>query len=200
MNDLFSDFNDTNTETDIKKNTQVQLNKRQAEAVEYTDGPLLILAGAGAGKTKTLVERMINIIKKGTEPKNILAITFTNKAAKEMKERVSKRMEEEGMFKFWNNSYANSPTIKTFHSLGMYVLQEEYVAANLTKRLTIYDESDSLGIIKDILDKENIDPKMFEPKKIKNAISRLKSDFIEITDYQAKAISPWLVFGCNIQM
>ena len=72
---------------------QIQLNKRQAEAVEYTDGPLLILAGAGAGKTKTIVERIINIIKKGTEPKNILAITFTNKAAKEMRERVMKRIE-----------------------------------------------------------------------------------------------------------
>jgi DNA helicase-2/ATP-dependent DNA helicase PcrA len=170
---------------------QIQLNKRQAEAVEYTDGPLLILAGAGAGKTKTIVERIINIIKKGTEPKNILAITFTNKAAKEMRERVMKRIEEEGMYGFWNNSYINAPTIKTFHSLGMYILQEEYLAANLTKRLTIYDEPDSLGIIKDILEKESIDPKMFEPKKIKNAISRLKSDFIEISDYQAKAFSPF---------
>jgi hypothetical protein len=150
---------------------KAELNERQKEAVEYTQGPLLILAGAGAGKTKTIVERIINIIKKGTEPNQILAITFTNKAAKEMRERILHRLKEEGIL---DNTYYfanqnNIPTIKTFHSLGMQILQEEYLRAGLTKRLTIYDDSDTNSLIKDILEQENIDPKMHEPRLIEDA-------------------------------
>jgi DNA helicase-2/ATP-dependent DNA helicase PcrA len=189
------------------------LNERQQEAVKYTEGPLLILAGAGAGKTKTIVERIIHIIKNGTEPKKILAITFTNKAAKEMRERITHRMKEEGIgptagrtnrlhevspegrydplqnpFSFLSQQM---PMIKTFHSLGMYILQEEYLAANLTKRLTIYDETDSLSIIKEILDREGIDPKMHEPRRVKGTISRIKSDLVDMNDYRQAAFSPF---------
>ncbi len=183
------------------------LNERQQQAVETTSGPLLILAGAGAGKTKTIVERIIHIIKKGTEPKKILAITFTNKAAKEMRERITKRMGEEGMLESLgiNNTenleekinnpfsfiYSQMPMIKTFHSLGMYILQEEYLAAGLTKRLTIYDESDSLSIIKEILDREGIDPKMHEPRRVKGTISRIKSDLVNPNEYRTAAFSPF---------
>lgn len=175
------------------------LNERQQEAVGYTDGPLLILAGAGAGKTKTIVERIIHIIKKGKdnngqslEPKDILAITFTNKAAKEMRERIIHRMEEEGMIE--NAPEANlrqTPMIKTFHSLGMYILQEEYLSAGLTKRLTIYDEGDSMSILKEIMERENVDPKMHEPRRIKGAISRIKSDLVDPEEYRVAAFSPF---------
>lgn len=170
------------------------LNERQQEAVEYVDGPLLILAGAGAGKTKTIVERIIHIIKLGTEPRRILAITFTNKAAKEMRERIISRMHEERMienYQDYSYIFTQTPMIKTFHSLGMYILQEEYLQAGLTKRLTIYDESDSMSIIKDIIERENIDPKMHEPRRVKGTISRLKSDLVELDDYRANAISPF---------
>jgi DNA helicase-2/ATP-dependent DNA helicase PcrA len=192
------------------------LNERQQAAVEYTDGPLLILAGAGAGKTKTIVERIIHIIKNGTEPKQILAITFTNKAAKEMRERITHRMQEEGMLESLGISdpdprgsgsaltpggrgldnpfsfiHRQMPMIKTFHSLGMYILQEEYLSAGLTKRLTIYDESDSLSIIKEILDREGIDPKMHEPRRVKGTISRIKSDLVDPNEYRQAAFSPF---------
>ncbi len=170
------------------------LNERQEEAVKYTEGPLLILAGAGAGKTKTIVERIIHIIKEGTEPRQILAITFTNKAAKEMRERIIKRMREEGMIETYENFaayFAAIPTIKTFHSLGMYILQEEYLSANLTKRLTIYDEGDSMSIIKEIMDKEGIDPKMHEPRRVKGTISRIKSDLVDMGEYRVAAFSPF---------
>ncbi len=170
------------------------LNERQESAVNYTEGPLLILAGAGAGKTKTIVERIIHIIKiKNIEPRSILAITFTNKAAKEMRERIVKRMNEVGLIENYENyvsTIVQTPMIKTFHSLGMYILQEEYVAANVTKRLTIYDEGDSVAIIKTICEREGIDTKMHEPRRIKGAISRVKSDLVDPTEYKSSAFSP----------
>lgn len=174
---------------------RVNLNERQEEAVNYTEGPLLILAGAGAGKTKTIVERIIHIIKNGVEPNKILAITFTNKAAKEMRERVIHRLKEEGLLdNYSDNYYANQshvPVLKTFHSLGMQILQEEYLRAGLTKRLTIYDDGDTMSLIKEIMERENIDPKMHEPRRIRGAISRLKGDMVNQEDYRTNAFSPF---------
>lgn len=170
------------------------LNDRQKEAVEYTEGPLLILAGAGAGKTKTIVERIIHIIKKRTDPRRILAITFTNKAAKEMRERITKRMKEEGMienYESFSAIFTQTPMIKTFHSLGMYILQEEHLRAGVTRRLTIYDEGDSLSMIKEILENLGVDTKMHEPKRVKATISRLKSDLVEEQEYTKNAFSPF---------
>jgi DNA helicase II / ATP-dependent DNA helicase PcrA len=170
------------------------LNKEQNEAVEYTEGPLIILAGAGAGKTKTIVERIVHIIKEGTEPHRVLAVTFTNKAAGEMRERVLERLREEGLLESWTEGMyrpQNVPMIKTFHSLGMYILQEEYMRAGVTRRLTIYDESDSVGVIKEICEVLDIDPKMHEPRKIKGAISRMKGDMVDINEFSQNAFSPF---------
>ncbi|MDI9355369.1 MAG: UvrD-helicase domain-containing protein [Cyanobium sp. MAG06] len=100
---------------------QILLNENQKEAVETINGPLLILAGAGAGKTKTIVERVLHIIKNGIEPYNILCVTFTNKAAKEMRDRIKERLSEEELI----YDYRNIPTVKTFHSLCMSILKVE---------------------------------------------------------------------------
>ncbi len=168
------------------------LNEKQIEAVKHTEGPLLILAGAGAGKTKTMVERIVHIIKQGTEPERVLAVTFTNKAAKEMRVRIINRLREKNLLQSENMfSRLGLPMVKTFHSLGMYILQEEYIAAGVTKRLTIYDEGDAVNTIRDICEEMDIDTKMHEPRKIKGSISRMKGDMVEIEDFAKSAFSPF---------
>ena len=174
------------TATPSSPNTsKVQLNKAQQEASLYTEGPLLIVAGAGAGKTKTLTERIINIIKAGTDPRNILAVTFTNKAAKEMKERIVGRLEEEHIIEK-ENPYHHTPTVKTFHSLGLMMLSEQAHKLNLLRHPTILDSSDSLSLIKRAVEQLGLDPKINDPSKIRSIISREKGDFVSQKEYQAK--------------
>lgn len=153
------------------------LNNAQQIAAEYTEGPLLILAGAGAGKTKTLTERVIHIVKKGTAPKNILCITFTNKAAKEMSHRIIQRLTEEKLY-VGTMSYKDLPTIRTFHSLGVLLLREQHEALKLPKHFTILDPDDTLSVIKEILKSRGLDPKQNDPNRFKFAISRMKGDFL----------------------
>jgi DNA helicase II / ATP-dependent DNA helicase PcrA len=129
-----------------------ELNPRQKEAVLHVNGPLLVFAGAGAGKTKTITCRIRHLIKSGVEPRNILAITFTNKAAKEMRDRLSDFSTEK-------------PMISTFHSLGVYILKENSRELGLTRHFSIFDKSDSQRAIKDIVKDLSLDPKMHEPGK-----------------------------------
>lgn len=171
----------------------MNLNEKQLEAVNTIEGPLLILAGAGAGKTKTITERVVNIIKNGVEPRNILCVTFTNKAAKEMLERIISRMSDEGLIEeyeknIWTNK--NLPTIKTFHSLGLSILREHGHSLGFNKNLTVLDPSDANSIIKEILTNLSLDPKLHDASKIKNAISREKSSDNTVEDY-AKKISSY---------
>jgi DNA helicase-2/ATP-dependent DNA helicase PcrA len=169
----------------MEKNSKVNLNERQLEAVKYTDGPLLILAGAGAGKTKTITERIVEIVKKGTDPRAVLAVTFTNKAAKEMRERIIARLEEEHIIEK-ENPFHHTPVIKTFHSLGLMILSEQSHRLNLHKHPTILDSSDSLSIIKNAIEILGIDPKINDPSKIRNIISREKGDFVSVEQYREK--------------
>jgi DNA helicase-2/ATP-dependent DNA helicase PcrA len=151
------------------------LNERQKEAVLCTEGPILIVAGAGAGKTKTITHRILHLIKQGVAPRNILAITFTNKAGKEMKERVEKIMSGDKGLNFPINTY-EKPFVSTFHSLGVHILKENARVIGLNRNFSIIDRSDSIKIVKDVLKTLDIDPKQFEPSKILNIISREKSE------------------------
>ena len=161
------------------------LNEKQKEAVLYTDGPLLIVAGAGAGKTKTLTHRIIHLIHKGVSPSSILALTFTNKAAKEMKDRVMSLLEEREHGVSAPERSEGAPFVSTFHSLGVQIIKENSHLIGLNKYFTIIDEADALSIIKSIMKERDIDPKQHEPRKIKSIISKSKGDFITVDKFSA---------------
>jgi len=158
------------------------LNDKQKEAVLQKDGPILIIAGAGAGKTKTIAHRILHLIKEGVSPENILAITFTNKASKEMRERVEKIISEDKTLNL--PVYMTSkPFVSTFHSLGVFIIKENSRLIGLTRNFSIMDRSDSSKLVKECLKDLDIDPKQFEPNKILNIISREKGDLKSPTDY-----------------
>lgn len=151
------------------------LNDRQKEAVLYGDGPLLILAGAGSGKTSVLTKRVAYLIKeRNVSPSNIVAITFTNKAAKEMKERIIKEVGKEGY----------DIQISTFHSFGLRIIKENYEKLGYEKNFTIIDSDDSLTVVKKILKEMGIDSTRFNPKFIKNQISSCKNEMVTPEKYK----------------
>ncbi|MBY0538745.1 UvrD-helicase domain-containing protein [Patescibacteria group bacterium] len=150
------------------------LNTPQRTAVTHINGPLLILAGAGSGKTRVITHRIVHLIHQGVAPYNILAVTFTNKAAKEMRERVEKLIHE---FPPSDRAAVDSlPTVTTFHALGVRILREYHEVLGLRRHFTIYDRADSLRAIKQALEAANYNPKEFEPRKILSKISKAKGD------------------------
>ena len=158
------------------------LNSEQQKAVEATEGPLLILAGAGAGKTKTIVERIKHLVRKGVAPSSILAITFTNKAAKEMRERIEKGLESDPAL---NRpiSLMERPFVSTFHSLGVHILRQHSQLAGLRRTFAIFDRDDSKKAIKEALATLGFDPKTHEPGKIIGFISREKGKGVTAQDF-----------------
>ena len=163
------------------------LNEPQKKAVLYTEGPLMLLAGAGSGKTRVITHRIVHIIHQGTAPNNILAVTFTNKAAKEMRERVISLTQ-----KYFPSERAvidNYPVVTTFHSLGVKILREFHDVLNLRRHFTIYDRSDSQKAIKQSIEKAGYNPKEFEPRKILSIISRAKGDAITSLSFKDAASS-----------
>ena len=171
-----------------EKNNFLELNSAQREAVEATEGPVLVLAGAGAGKTKTVTYRILNLIQKGVAPENILAVTFTNKAAKEMGERVLKLLENErGYASDMATSGAGRPFVATFHGLGAFIIKENAREAGVKKHFSIYDREDSKRAVKEALQKNGYDPKQFEPAKILSIISREKGNFVSSSEYVERA-------------
>jgi len=162
------------------------LNEKQKEAVETTDGPLLILAGAGAGKTKTIAERIRHLIHTGVDPRSILAITFTNKAAQEMRERVGKMLSED---KNLNKpvSFEERPFVSTFHSLGVKILKENFKILNLPRHFAIFDKDDSKRAVKEALVTVGLDPKTHEPERILGIISKEKGRDTTFEEYAIHA-------------
>ncbi len=167
-----------------------ELNQRQKEAVETMEGPLLIIAGAGAGKTKTLTHRILNLIKNGVQPSKILAITFTNKAAKEMRERVFHLIEQDQTLNIpisLPNSFDERPFMSTFHALGVHIIKENGSLLGIPRHFTIFDRGDSKRVVKDALEQLGLDPKQYEPGSILNAISREKGDGVTFASYREKS-------------
>lgn len=161
------------------------LNPKQKEAAMHTEGPLLIIAGAGAGKTKTLTHRILNLIVNGVDPKKILAITFTNKAAKEMKERVNHLIQTSKDLNLPINDTA-SPFVSTFHSLGVFILKNEYQILGIRRSFSIYDRNDSKSLVKKIVKDLGYDPKQYEPGLILSLIGKAKSDLIKLNEYEVE--------------
>ncbi len=159
-----------------------KLNEPQADAVNTLEGPLLVLAGAGSGKTRVVTFRIANLLQNGVSSSKILGLTFTNKAAGEMKERIHKL----------TNS---NVLICTFHSLGARILRESISSLGYSNNFTIYDEEDALKLIGVCLKDLNINDKKYEPKGIKNLISRAKNDLkgpdkIDHSDYESDSLFP----------
>lgn len=158
------------------------LNQQQKQAVLYNEGPLLVLAGAGSGKTKVLTTKIAYLIEeKKVDPYNILAITFTNKAAKEMKDRVTHLIGEEARY----------IQISTFHSFGLRLLRENCETLGYSHNFVIMDSDDSLTVIKKILKDNNYDPKIYNPKAIRNKISSCKNELMTPEMYERYATSEY---------
>lgn len=144
------------------------LNPEQRSAVEYSGGPLLIAAGAGSGKTKTLTSRLAHLIRSGAKPENIVAITFTNKAAQEMRDRVS--------------FSGPGPFIGTFHSLGARILKNEAGLAKRTPNYTIFDDDDSMSLLKKVMKAMELDKEKHNPKDYHYKISDIKNELLDPED------------------
>ena len=142
------------------------LNDKQKEAVLHIDGPCLVIAGAGSGKTKVLTTRIANLIENGIPSYNILAITFTNKAAKEMRDRLSNIVPD-------NNAF-----VGTFHSLGVRIIRENAPLLGLDRNFSIIDSDDVISLIKKIMKDLGLDPKLTAPAYIRNKISNIKNEML----------------------
>ena len=150
------------------------LNESQRKAVEYIDGPSLVIAGAGSGKTRVLTYKIAYLLQQGMKPWNILALTFTNKAAKEMRSRIGQLVGED---------IARYLYMGTFHSIFSRILRREAEKIGYTSNFTIYDESDSRSLIKSIIREMNLDDKIYKPATVHNRISMAKNHLILADDY-----------------
>ncbi|MGE7930035.1 DNA helicase PcrA [Lysinibacillus xylanilyticus] len=159
----------------LTKNLLAGMNPEQEKAVKTTEGPLLIMAGAGSGKTRVLTHRIAYlVIEKEVYPSKILAITFTNKAAREMRERI------DGIL---GNGTGDSMWVSTFHSMCVRILRRNIDQLGISRNFSILDSTDQLSVIKNVMKDENFDTKRFEPRAILNAISSAKNECKTADDY-----------------
>ncbi|MGB6406768.1 MAG: DNA helicase PcrA [Planococcus donghaensis] len=161
----------------ISKNLLNGMNPEQAEAVKTTEGPLLIMAGAGSGKTRVLTHRIAYLVlEKQVYPSNILAITFTNKAAREMRNRIDGLLGHGTGQRMWAS---------TFHSMCVRILRRDIDKLDMSKNFSILDTTDQLTVIKNVLKQQNLDPKKYEPRTMLNAISSSKNECIDAAQFAA---------------
>ena len=156
------------------------LNAEQRKAVECINGPLLVLAGAGSGKTKVLTYRIAYMLEQGISPWQILAITFTNKAATEMRDRLGVLVGPD----------ARSMWVSTFHSMCVRILRQNAERVGFSQNFTIYDDDDSKRLVKDIMAELNIDPKRWPINAIRNRISGAKNELVLPHEFIANAKDP----------
>src|ERR1700742_3400574 len=151
-----------------------ELNDRQKEAVLHVDGPIMIVAGAGSGKTKGLTTRIAHLLANGVDAFNILALTFTNKAAKEMKERIERIL---------GSGEARNLYIGTFHSVFARILRGEAHRLDYSNNFTIYDTDDAKSVVKTVINEMNLDDKQYKPNTIYNRISSAKNALVGPAEY-----------------
>lgn len=172
------------------ENLLSELNNSQRDAVEYNDGPSLVIAGAGSGKTRVLTHKISHLLSLGLPPQNILALTFTNKAAREMKSRIAQMMGESISRRLW---------MGTFHAVFSRILRSEAEKIGFTSNFTVFDSSDSKNLIKTVTKELQLDDKVYKPGKIQSIISNAKNALVsptayiqnkEMVEYDAKAKIP----------
>ncbi len=156
------------------------LNPAQKEAVENIEGPALIIAGAGSGKTRVLTCRVANILDKGHQPDSVLALTFTNKASREMKERIAAVVGKEKARRLW---------MGTFHSIFIRFLREEAELLGFPKNFTIYDTTDSRNLIKSIVKELQLDEKLYKPSEVHSRISMAKNNLVTAEAYERNSVA-----------
>lgn len=169
----------------------VGLNPEQQRAVKATDGPLLIMAGAGSGKTRVLTHRIAYLMaEKEVAPWTILAITFTNKAAREMRERIDRLVGPE----------ANDIWISTFHSMCVRILRRDIDRMGINRNFSILDDSDQLTVIKNILKERNVDTKKFDPRALLGTISSAKNELVTPEEFrkQTAAGDPYMSLAVDV--
>lgn len=156
-----------------------ELNKAQRDAVEYIDGPALVIAGAGSGKTRVLTYKIMHLLNNGYNPWNILALTFTNKAAKEMKERIAQKI---------GNEQAQKLHMGTFHSVFMRILRAEAPKIGFHSNFTIYDQADAKSVVRGILKEMKLDAKLYPENEVCSKISKAKNNLITAAQYETSAL------------
>ncbi|MBD5222292.1 MAG: UvrD-helicase domain-containing protein [Bacteroidales bacterium] len=171
-------MNQTTDQPSVSYNYLDLLNPQQRAAVEYKDGPALVIAGAGSGKTRVLTYKIVDLLAYGIEPWRILALTFTNKAAREMKDRVAGVVGEKTARRLW---------MGTFHSVFLRILRENHDKIGMSQGFTIYDTSDSRSLVKSIIKDMNLDDKKYKPNTIQSIISNAKNALITPNAYLADA-------------
>jgi len=167
------------------------LSPAQREAVFHKEGALLILAGAGAGKTRVITHRIAELIRSGVSPERILAVTFTNKAAQEMKERVGVLLGSDFSLSPYD-SPRSLPFIGTFHALSLHIIKSFHTEAGLPSRPTIFDRNDSLKAVKKAIEEVGFDPKQLEPRRVLSIMSRAKGDALNSDTFREERASSYI--------